>query len=361
VNPRDPSMPTGADALVWLQPRRDAKPMTELLITYLHRGGHALLAAQHFVMQSHQFAGKNFDIEYWPQPQSPDVERHYFPEVGIELVREPFFDALNTRVELESKAKKRAEEDFFAMESALPFLVRVAASSFAPDAPLLRGVGDQAFLFPAFFRLDEAKLAAAGLQAQPLMWSSERTWSIDWKGGRFKDALLSWPPGPEQVGPTPLEPLLRGRVPLALDVRGTFPYPEQRLVDALYETLPDGRSESRPAPPWPSAAEDPGRPGRLLFFGCSEAFKNYRLRARDFRADTLLLNCAAELALPAELARIATRRRVERGFGLVEPSRKLWWRNAVVAGVPLLLVLVALSRALAGRRADARQPAGGAA
>jgi hypothetical protein len=353
VNPREPRMPPDADALVWLQPRRTAEPMLEALITHLHRGGKALLAAQHFVMLSHQFPGLNYTMQYWPRPESCDVERHYFPGIGIELVREPFFDALNTRVELESRARKSASENVFAMESALPFLVRVAAANFEPGAALLRGVGDQAFLFPSFFRLDAAKLAAAGLEARPLMWSSDRTWSADWRGGRFNGPILAWPPGPEKIGPTgALEPVLRGRVPLAIDVRGQFAYPEKRLQEELYAIGADGRQESRPAPPWPSAAEDPGSPGRLVFFGCSELFKNYRLQERDFRGDQLLLNTVASLALPPELAALATRRKVERGFGLVEPGRKLWWRNVVVGTVPLALVAIALARALREARAS---------
>lgn len=361
VNPREPRLPAAADALVWLQPRRSVEPMLEELITYLHRGGKALLAAQHFVMLSHQFPGLNYTIQYWPRPESCDLDRFYFPELGVRLVREPFFDALNTRVELESRAKKSANENVFAMESALPFLVRVAAANFEPGSALLRGVGDQAFLFPSFFELDAAKLAAAGLTARPLMWSSERTWSADWRGGRFNGPILAWPPGPEKIGPNgSLEPVLRGRVPLALELSGRFPYPEHRLQEAVYVTGADGRSESRPAPPWPSASEDPGSPGRLVFLGCSELFKNYRLQQRDFRGDQLLLNTVASLALPEELAGLAMRRKVERGFGLVEPRRKLFWRNVVVAAIPLALVTAALLRALLDARAARASAARGA-
>jgi hypothetical protein len=352
VNPREPRLPAASDALVWLQPRRSVDRMFEELITYLHRGGRVLLSAQHFVMQSRQYRGKNYSIDYWPQPQSPDVELYYFPGLGIELVRQPFFDDLNTRVALESKAKKSAQDEYFAMESALPFLVRVAAAGFDRESPVTRGLGDQAFLFPAFFELDAAKLAAAGLAARPLMWSSERTWSIDWKGGFFHDPLLRWPPQAETLGPDrTLEPILRGRVPLALDVRGSFPYPPERIQQVLYTSGADGQSQSQPAPPWPSAAEDPGSPGRLLFYGCSEQFKNHRLYEPEFRADQLLLNSVASLALPEELARIATRRKAERGYGLLEPAAKLWWRNLVIGLAPALLALYGLARAFAARRA----------
>ena len=57
----------------------------------------------------------------------------------------------------------------------------------------------------------------------------------------------------------------------------------------------------------------------------------------------------------------AARRKVERGFRLVEPGRKLWWRNFVVCAVPLALVAFALVHALFGARSARALRARGAA
>src|SRR5215204_2436120 len=79
-------------------------------------------------------------------------------------------------------------------------------------------------------------------------------------------------------------------------------------------------------------------------------------RTPAFRADHLLLNAVAALALDDELAAIASRRSVARGFGRVEPSSRLLWRAGVI-GTPVLLVLgLALIRRT-GSRVHARPKA----
>ena len=55
VNPRDPVLPDPIDLLIWLQPRRSVAPMLEVFVEHLYRGGRALLAAQHFNIQSRQY------------------------------------------------------------------------------------------------------------------------------------------------------------------------------------------------------------------------------------------------------------------------------------------------------------------
>ena len=47
-----------------------------------------------------------------------------------------------------------------------------------------------------------------------------------------------------------------------------------------------------------------------------------------------------------DLARVATRRRAERGYGLVEPDVRLRWRALVLGAFPLALLAFGLVRAL---------------
>src|SRR5262249_30829355 len=173
VNPREPSMPADTDVLVWLQPRRDVCTMTEQMVRFLHHGGQVLLVAQRFNIQSRQYPGTDFKIVYWPQPQSPDVEEMYFPDIGIMLVREVLFDELKTRIPMESQVNRSAVREYRAMEAALPFLIRASTASFAPDSLITRDIGDQAFLFANFFRLDADLLAHYGLDAKSLITTSD--------------------------------------------------------------------------------------------------------------------------------------------------------------------------------------------
>ncbi len=79
-------------------------------------------------------------------------------------------------------------------------------------------------------------------------------------------------------------------------------------------------------------------------------FKNHRLLVPGFRADHLLLNAVAALALPAELAAVASRRPVIRGFDYLEPASRLNWRTFVLLSGPALFCLLAAAFRLSSAR-----------
>jgi hypothetical protein len=351
VNPRvpKPALPPDTDLMVWLQPRRDCCAMMEEMARYLHGGGRVALFAQHFVMQSRQYPGAKFEMVYWPQPQFPDIDDLYYPDLGIKATREVLFDDLKTRIELDAQVHRGAQTEYRAMESAMPFSIRASAANYAPDSLLTRNLGDQAFLYSSFLEWDEARLRELGLTVKPIWTTSERAWTLDWRGGWLPATMLSWPPSDDaQPGKPPVAPKLRPKAVLAALFEGTFPLPAAPLT-----IQPPASTASEPAvkPVVRTNPADPGIPGRLLFVACSEALKNYRITNREFRADQLLANCAAVLALDKDsnavrggrgLASIASKRPVSRGFGNLEPAEKARWRGFVQAGAPAALLLLGL-------------------
>jgi hypothetical protein len=337
VNPRAPVLPAGVDALVWLQPRRSIEPMLPAAVRHLVGGGTLVLAAQHFSLKPQQFRGGDFEPKFWPQPQNPDLEHLYFPELGIELVREVLFDALNLPIQAESQLTGRqGAPDFERQASAQPFQIRLSSAGFA-DHPMMRGLGDQAFLFANRIRWDAARLAALGLTATPLAFTSQETWSYAWKGGWIPPELLA--------GPAELEgssgSTFMGPQPVVVLFEGTFPPSSGSL-----ELNPSAEAESEaPTEPWP-----PSGRGRLVLIGDAEFVTNAALGARDLRGDHLLWNAVASTVFTGELAELATRARVGRGFGLVAPEEKLLGRALVIASGPTLLLLLSLASALHRRR-----------
>jgi hypothetical protein len=336
INTREPVFPEKPDAFLWLQPRRPVERLLTLALRYLHEGGHVLLAAQHFNIQSRQYRGKDFKMVYWPQPQSPDVERYYFPEIGIDLVREVLFDELKTHITTDTQVNRSAiRPEFDKQASALPFLVRAAAANFSKDSPITGGVGDQAFIWGSFLRWDREKLKEWGIRATPLITTSEKAWSFKWKGYWIPDELLSGP-DPKDEGKSGWV----GKQALVALFEGTFPFKEIKREDAFPGAGPQDAAEKPPPPP--PALEKGGKEGKLLFFGSSEMFKNHRLFDSEFRADHLLLNTVSALALNEDLAAIASRRPVPHGFDYVEPSTMLSWRIFVLTSSPALTILLGL-------------------
>src|SRR5439155_19426470 len=118
-----------------LLPRGPAGLMLEATLRYRHQGGRVVIAAKHFHMQSRQYQEQNFGTVYWPQPQSPELEALYLPEIRVRLVRHVLFDELKTQVTLESQRYREGKPELESMPSAFPFLIRAAASNFSSSSP----------------------------------------------------------------------------------------------------------------------------------------------------------------------------------------------------------------------------------
>src|SRR6185295_14369317 len=145
---------------------------------------------------------------------------YYFPDIGIDLVREVLFDDLKTTITTDTQVNRASvRPDFDKQASALPFLIRAAAANFASGTAITRGTGDEAFVWGNFLRWDAAKLREQGIQPATLITTSERTWTYPWKGGWIPDDLLEGPPPDERGNRRYL-----GKLPLAVLFEGVFPY-----------------------------------------------------------------------------------------------------------------------------------------
>ncbi len=331
VAPQTGALPENADALVWLQPRRSIGRMLDAAVHHLAGGGRALIAAQHFAIQPQQHEGSDFESVYWPQPQVPDLETTYLPELGVELVREVLFDEFSADVPLVTRiGSDPVQKAYDVQTSALPFLLRIGTSQHTVD-PVTAGIGDQVLPFGNAIRLDEGRLAARGLVATPLMRTSPRTWSFPWRGGYLPPELLLGPPADDSGAPD-----FAGEKFVAVRVTGQFPLPVEPLFTAV-----EGEAV-RVAPKL--------HPGELLLIGGSELFKNERILDPRFRADRLLVNAAAHLALPAPIAELAGRRAVPPSLAPVADERRVLWRILVIAGGPAVAFAAFVLRRVATAR-----------
>ncbi|MCE9593501.1 MAG: GldG family protein [Planctomycetes bacterium] len=316
IDPAAPRLPQTVDAIVWLQPRRDATPMLATVAAALARGTGVVIAAQHFTIQSRRLDTERGELAHWPRPQYCDIENGFLADLGLVLAREVLCDASSATLDVATEVgARRAARELSFETSARPFVLRALPEDFSTTSPITRGLSDLRLPYANRFRVDAEKVAAHGLRVEPLVRSTAKAWTIDWKGGDLAAESLAVPA--ETLGP----------VDLALDVRGRFP-----------------RADGTPSE----------HEARAVLIGCSETFKNGQLFDQEWRAADFLLAATTAAALGDEHAGILAQRPRRAGFRAPPTDQRLAWRGVVVLAGPALV----LAFAFAMRRLAARPLAG---
>jgi hypothetical protein len=318
LDPTQTEAPAGTDLLLCLQPRRDAGPVLAAAAGQLSRGGAVLVAGQHFTLRSRRALDSGMTLGLWPEPQYDDLDRLYLPKIGIDLVREVLLDDLHGASDVATQvARERGKFSSVRERAASPLFVRAVPGGFDPASPIVRGISELLLSCPSRLRWDAERLARQGIEARALIWTSERAWSLDWKGGDLPPELVLGSGGAVSIG----------RVPLAALFEGTFPPPS---IDPALPTISDhvGDPSVKPA----------SSSGRLLLVGCSEMFRDGEISAPGRDNARFLLNAAAWLALPADLAAILARRSAPPGLGFVGPASRIVWRVLVLVAGPATIL-----------------------
>jgi hypothetical protein len=306
LDPAKPELPPDVEALICLQPRRDAGPVVAAAAELLARGGGVLLAAQHHSVRSRRTLASGMRLALWPEPQYDDLDRLYLPTLGVDLAREIVLDDLYGTADVVTQVEREpARFQDVRERAASPLFVRAVPEGFDRDSPIVRGISELVLPCPSRLSWDAAELGRRGLAAHPLISTSGRAWSLDWKGGDLPD-------------------------PLRLGVQGSAPIGRAALAALFEGTFPPSSTEA-PAPPTP-------KPGRLLLFGCSDVFRNSAVSAPGTDNAQLLLNGAAALSLPADLGAILARRAVSPSLGYLGPLARILARIFAVGAGPLAIL-----------------------
>jgi hypothetical protein len=325
VSTRDPSLPQHSDAILWFQPRRNSTPILTQVSDHLGKGGHAIVALQHFNIQQRQYRGTGFETVHWPQPQFQDLDR-YLRLFGVEQAREVLLDRTQHHLEIDTQVNRSAVREYNAQRVALPFLIRAVHANFSAQSPITRNLGDLLFVWGNRFRFYPDAMKAADMRAEVLVTTTANAWAYEWSGGWL----------PAEVFDEAINPHLPGPQALALSLEGRFP-PVQaiRTEDAGMQLVP----------------QDAVARGQLLLIGSSEMFKDEHLLKPGFAHDQLLLNSVAHSVYGPELATLQSRQGAAvHGFAVVDSVSRTIWRIVVIGAGPLLLGLFAAGQQQYRRR-----------
>jgi hypothetical protein len=317
-------VPEDLNALLWMQPRRDLLPMLQALSQHLHRGGGALVAGQHFRVLSRQLEGTALQQRFWPEPQFFDLDRHYLPELGIEVPRLVCFDNEAGTMNMKTRVDgTQGLATYKSLPTSQDFLVQ-------PSSEGLAGLHGQWLMpFATQVRWSPELLEKNNLRVTPWIHGGQRPWTYAWSGGDLPQSVLAndstQPEGladrvEQGTGPACYAALFSGTFPAA---QVTGQEQRQLMVDL------EGKSSEE---------------GRLLLMGNSELFKNEQLGLRNFDHEDLLLRAVSTLALPPRLLPLLDRPRHEPTLEAQEDGTRRFWRIIVLGAPAALLLAVGLMR-----------------
>ncbi|NNE43564.1 MAG: hypothetical protein HKN12_05105 [Gemmatimonadetes bacterium] len=217
----------------------------------------------------------------------------------------------------------------------VPTQVRVLGEQLSRDLPFTSGVPELLYLWGNQVIVDEAGVESRGLTATTLFTGSDITWTVESKTGPLVEADLSMDGHPLLEYPT-LGVLVEGQFP---DPWAGKPAPEWPADQAAEEA--DGTEEEAGAAPEP-------KKGRLIVLGCSKMFEEMLINQAGHAL--FLLNTVDALTLGEDLISIRSKQFGQRTFGEVSDGKKLGFRIANIALVPVLVAGFGLGRHIRRRR-----------
>mgnify|MGYP001017255870 CR=1 FL=1 len=217
----------------------------------------------------------------------------------------------------------------------LPMHILVTHESMDQETAITNRLSAVFYLWGTHIELNEPKLKELGLTYKPLMFTSEKAWTVP--ANEKLTAKSFEPPSTDIRKKYPLMVMLEGQFPDAYagKDRPAWPKPQPRPG----EPVPPEEDASEPAPP-----NIEPKPAKMILLGCSEMFRKNFLQAGNL---DLFLNCVDAVSLTEDLVNVRGRKPIDRTIEKPTDSQKFFWRtvnytlsNAIVICTGLIVFFI---------------------
>ncbi len=230
----------------------------------------------------------------------------------------------------------------------LPMHILVTHESMDQETSITNRLSAVFYLWGTHIDINEAKMKELGLKYKPLMFTSERAWTVP---GSEKLTSKSFEPPPLSARKRyPLMVLVEGQFPDAYagKERPAWPKPQPRPGEP---SPPE--EDTTPEPPAPNIEP---KPGKMILLGCAEMFRKNFLQAGNL---DLFLNCVDAVTLTEDIVNVRGRKPIDRTIEKPTDRQKFIWRtvnytlsNAIVITIGLAVFFVRRQSRLAYIRAQ---------
>ena len=328
-------IPDDADLLLVLGPRNLNQRQAWEINRAMSNGLPVVMA-----VQSHEYSynpGRQGEWSIMGQPNTTGLE-DMLADLGLTVVADHFCDANSTMLELPREMNLGGLRMQVREPVEAPVQILITQDQVNQDQPVTNHIGSLLYLWGTPIDLDTAVLGQHGLSVETLVTSSERSWRGDFGGGMLSAALRT-ERGQDLLGAQPLMVLVEGQFP------DTY-----ADLDALPDWPQSGEAADEAPAQGPEAATllEPAA-GRLILVGSAKMFDDAVLQGAQ---NALLLRNAVDfLAGSEDLLTIRSKQLTARTLRPIEAGEKLMWRLFVVVLVPVLFIILGVTR-LARRRSE---------
>jgi ABC-2 type transport system permease protein len=332
----DSGIPADADVLVVLGPRELGPRQAWEINRALSNGMPVVMA-----VQSHDYSYQPTQRGGWTitANQAASGVEDLLAGLGLSVVTDHFMDRNSQMLELPREVNLGGLRMQVREPVDAPVQVRITQDQVNQDAAITNHIGQLLYLWGTPVQVDAAAVSAAGLRAETLISSSDRSWLADFGGGMLSQAQID-PDGNEMTGPYPLAVLLDGEFPDTFGGGEPPAWPDAAAADADVA-----------GPTAPAAALSPA-PSRLLVVGCAKMFDDMVLQGAQNAL--LLLNAVDYLAGSEDVLTIRSRQLTQRTIGDVPAGQKLLWQLLTWVTMPALFIVLGVVRAVRRSGAAAR-------
>jgi ABC-type uncharacterized transport system involved in gliding motility auxiliary subunit len=230
-----------------------------------------------------------------------------------------------------------------------PTLVQLLPQNMNQQSGLTRMLPSFFAPMPAAIEFDDTLLSQNGLLSEVLATTSEQSWTIPFKKDFYPERPIR-----DNLANKKFE----GRKNVLVALTGQFPFPYEGAPIPEWPRPQNAEPDTRPKSKPPLAKID-AKPGMLIICSAPDAFSQYHTLDPDNGADyneRLFFNLLEHLTTGDDLSKIRTKQYETRSIdtlpGKEQDAKRNLIKFALVFGVPLLVVLFALTRSLLRRRAQ---------
>ncbi len=326
-------LPDDYDTLVVVNPRNLNERQRWELNRALHSGKSVVMAVQQYEWDYQATREGNRVSRRDETPQiNPLLE-----EYGLRVSTDVLMDVNSVTLTVQSQAGGLMGA-LMGQPFDLPTHILVNNTTMNQDISITSRLAAILYLWGTALELDEERLAELGLEAETLMYTSDRAWSIPADAPMTQASFEE----PSTGQAYPLMALVTGQFPDVFEgePRPTWPDPEQQPGMPPMDN-PGGDNE----PPAPDVTP---QPGQLILLGCSQMFRRDFLQATNL---DLFLNSVDAVTLSEHLVNVRGTRPVDRIITRPSSRQRTMWQLANYGLANILIAAIGLGSFAMRRRA----------